>query len=393
MVLEPTSAEPVPTHEPAGIPSPDTGCRGVPPSRPAEPSTYGLSTGPLQSSTQDVHSWVMNLHDIAIDGLVTTAQARAIGLGPADLRALRASGEIRRLIRGWYAVRTPDAIRAPWEGEDSFASARALHRLTTIALLGSFEGRVCASHQSALVLHDIAMWRSDLAMVHVARTTDDHTRHRTGAVIHPACGLDPVRDTLDKAVPHHLTVPPAVAVVQVGLRPFRGGKAFPLESLVAADSALHQGLLTRDDLTAAVVLHEGHPGIRAVREFLVHADGRHESVGETRLGVALRLLGYETEPQQHRTVGSTTYRVDQRIKGTRVVVEFDGIVKYLPETPTEDDLSQARRALVAEKTRQDRLVEDGDEFVRVRWSQLDGLQELGRRIEGAIARSGGRLSA
>lgn len=335
----------------------------------------------------------MDLHDIAIDGLVSTAQARSIGLGPADLRALRSSGAIRRLIRGWYAVRAPDADLPPWQGEDHFASARALHRLTTIALLRSFDGRVCASHQSALVLHGVSLWRSDLSMVHVARVCDDHTRHRTGAVIHPACGLDPVPATTESSRTRHVTVPPAVAVVQVGLRPFKGGRAFPLESLVAADSALHLGLVTHDDLDAAVALHEGHPGIRAVRELLVHADERHESIGETRLALALRLLGYETEPQERRTIGSTTYRVDQRIKGTRVVIEFDGIVKYLPAAPTEDDLSRARQILVAEKVRQDQLAEDGDEFVRVRWAQLDGIHELGARIEAAIVRSGGRLSA
>lgn len=335
----------------------------------------------------------MELHDIASEGLVSTAQARSIGLGPAELRTMRTSGEIRRVIRGWYAVRTPGADLPPWQGADHFASARALHRLTTIALLRSFDGRVCASHQSALVLHGVSLWRCDLSMVHVARTSDDHTRHRTGAVIHPSCGLDPVPDAPEHSEASHLTVPPAVAVVQVGLRPFKGGRAFPIESLVAGDNALHHGLVTRDDLDAAVALHEGHPGIRAVRELLIHADGRHESIGETRLALALRLLGYETEPQARRTVGSSTYRVDLRIKGTRVVVEFDGMVKYLPVVPTQDDLARARQILEAEKVRQDQIIEGGDEFVRVRWAQLDGIHELGARIEAAIMRSGGRLSA
>ena len=264
---------------------------------------------------------------------------------------------------------------------------RALHRLTTLALLRSFEGRVCASHQSALVLHGIALWRSDLSTVHVARATDDHTRHRTGAIIHPSCGVDPVTTS------GHLTVPVAVAVVQVGLRPMLGRAAFPLESLIAADNALHSQAITRAELDEAVSRHAGHPGIRAVREQLVHADGRHESVGETRLGVVLRLLGYDSEPQVRRIVGTSTYRVDRRIRGTRVVVEFDGMSKYLPPEPSEDDFARARAALEAEKTRQDHLVDTGDDVVRVRWWQLDDLPALRARVDAAIARSGGRRSA
>ncbi|MEO7421795.1 MAG: hypothetical protein ABIU87_05300 [Ornithinibacter sp.] len=158
---------------------------------------------------------------------------------------------------------------------------------------------------------------------------------------------------------------------------------------------MHLGLLTRTDLDAAVALHEGHPGIRAVRELLVHVDGRHESIGETLLALALRLLGYETEPQEPRTVRSTTYQVDQRIKGTRVVIEFDEIVKELPAAPTEDDLSRARQILVAEKVRQDQLAMDGEEFFRVRWAQLDGIQGARRSDRGShrsVRRSAQRLT-
>ena len=83
---------------------------------------------------------------------------------------------------------SPDGDRAPWEGEDEWETARAAHRLLTIALLRSFDGRVVASHQSALVLHGVRLWKSDLATAHVCRSEDDHTRRRKAAVLHPACG-------------------------------------------------------------------------------------------------------------------------------------------------------------------------------------------------------------
>ena len=55
----------------------------------------------------------MELHDIATDGIVSTRQAATLGLGPPDLRALVSSGAIRRLVRGWYAVRAPHDDRPP----------------------------------------------------------------------------------------------------------------------------------------------------------------------------------------------------------------------------------------------------------------------------------------
>ncbi len=128
----------------------------------------------------------MQLFDLAQHGTASYADARSLGLDPSDLRRMSARGEVLRLVRGWYAVRPPTADSAPWEGADRFDTARRRHLLRTVALVRSFEGRVVASHQSALVLHGVDLWRADLDVVHLTRTTDDHSRHRRGAVIHPA---------------------------------------------------------------------------------------------------------------------------------------------------------------------------------------------------------------
>lgn len=294
----------------------------------------------------------MELHDLARHDVVSTRDATRLGLGPSDLRRMVKQGEIRRLIRGWYAVGAPDAQSAPWEGADEWETARAHHRLLSVALLRSFEGRVVASHQSALVLHGVRLWKSDLT-----------------------------------------TAPVATAVVQVGLRAPRDGlPPFPFESLVAADGALHDGLVTKEELEAAVKAHSGHPGIHGVRTLLAQADGRHESVGETRLAHTMRALRYRFTPQVWVSAGGRRWRADFVLDDDPVVVEFDGLAKYsggLPD-PTPEQL---RKTFAEEKWREDRLRGTGREMVRVVWAEADDAHLVQTRLDAAIARARRRLGA
>ena len=317
----------------------------------------------------------MELHQLATHHVVSAADARALGIDAYALRRLVKQGHLRRLIRGWYAVCTPGAARPPWEGADRFESERLRHRLLTVALLRSFEGRVVASHQSALVLHEVDLWQADLSTAHVSRLRGDHTRHRPRAVIHPQSPQAPVTTGDGLA-----TVPVAVAVVQAGLYPPDAAHTRrPIESLVAADSALHRELITADQLDRAVELHEGHPGIHRVRALLTHADARHESTGETRLGLVLRDLGFRHTPQVWVTVGGRRWRCDVELDDHPVIVEFDGMVKY--------SAAEGREALAAEKWREDQLRSTGRQVVRVVWSDLDDPSQIQRRIDQAVARA------
>lgn len=330
----------------------------------------------------------MELHELAQHGVVSTADATALGLAPSDLRRLVKSGTVRRLIRGWYAVWPPSAKQPPWEGADRFESARNHHRLLVAALLRSFQGRAIASHHSALLLHDIQLWKSDLEVAQLCRAEDDHTRHRPAAVLHPAVGLPPT-----EAAGGLLTVPVATAVIQVGLRPpTRGAAAFPLESLVAADNALHQGLVTMEALAAAVEAHAGTPGIPGVRALLIHAEGRHETVGETVMAHTMRALGYRFTPQVPVFAGGQWWRMDWELDDYPIAVEFDGLAKYGGGLahPTPEQL---RRALGKEKWREDRLRDTGREVVRFIWREADDARLVQARIDAAIARCLRRRSA
>lgn len=328
------------------------------------------------------HPRGMELHELARHGVVSTADATSLGIDPSGLRRMVRSGEAKRLIRGWYAVCPPGAERPPWEGRDQFETARLSHQLVTAALLRAFGGRAVASHQSALVLHGVPLWRSDLGTVHLCRSATHNSRHRAGAVIHPVLEVPPV------TAPGGLeTVPVAHAVVQVGMRaPAPGLAPLPLESLVAADAALHAELITEDDVKAAVEAHTGQSGIPGVRLLLKHADGRHESVGETRLAHTMRVLGYRFTPQVPVEAGGRCWRVDFALDDDPVIVEFDGITKYSGglENPTPEKL---RRAFAAEKWREDRLRDKGNEVTRFVWPEIDNLRLVERRLDQAVARS------
>lgn len=320
--------------------------------------------------------------DVARHGVVSTADARALGIGADHLRRLLREGRVLRLSRGWYAV-TPDGVTPPpWQHPDRFVAARNLHRLRAAALLRSFEGRATASHQSAILLHGGRLWRSNLDTVHLARTSDDHSRHRRGAVLHPQVDAVPVTgwDGLS-------TLPMPVAVVQVGLVPVSSREGpDPLESLIAADGALHDKQITRAELDAAVELHRRHPHIEGVRLLLAHADGRRESVGETRLGYDLRCLGYAVTPQVPVVVRGVTRRGDFGIDGTDAIVEFDGLSKYLGGFVSPDP-AVVRRALAEEKARQSDLEDAGNELARVGWADLDNLAVIKAKVDRAIARA------
>jgi hypothetical protein len=327
----------------------------------------------------------MELHDLAEHHLVSAAQAALIGVDPSGLHRLAKAGAIRRIIRGWYAVRQPGQQRAPWEGADAFDTARLRHRLLTTALLKSFEGRVVASHQSALVLHGIPLWKADLDTAHLCRTSSDHTRHRRAAVIHPALTDLPVR-TSDG----FQTVPLAQAVVQVGLYPAdRPEDRATMDSLIAADFALHHQLLTVEAIELALEKHAHHPGIPAVRALLNHADGRHESPGETRLAHSMRQIGYSFTPQA-LLPGGRSYRGDFLLDEDQVVVEFDGLGKYGLATTTAaaGTVDALRQNLAAEKRREEEVLRrSAHEFVRFTWHEAGDLALVRERIDAAVARA------
>lgn len=294
---------------------------------------------------------------IAQKDVFSAARATQLGLTRADLRRLLGDRRIVRLHRGWYATRLPR--------DDA-----DLHRLRVEALLAEYAGRALATDASALLRLGIATWRPDLHRVHLALTDPGLNRHRkTDLVAHPHRPTAPLLAPRSAAG----TVHPAVAIASVGL-------GDPRSFLVPADDALRRGMVTAVELAAAVDSlgrRHGAAGVRAVRDW---CEPRHESPGETLVAHLLRLAGHGLEPQfvvpgtGQWTPAGRGYRADFRLSGTRVLVEFDGRVKY------ED-----RQVLWEEKLREDRIRSLGWVVVRVTMADLRDPAAVRARVDAAVA--------
>lgn len=300
-------------------------------------------------------------------GVFSAAAAAALGIGSDRIQAAVRTGELVRLTRGWYTT----SARLRGGGDEH------RHRLRTVAVTRRFGAGVVATHHSALTVYHLPLLRPDLRVVHIGSPAVTKTVHGKGHVIH----VLPTRTLTEQATPP--AVSPAFGVVQAGL--LEGPRA----SLVAADQAVRRsrpdllggpvefGRCTHAQLEHAVAAYRRVPGIAAVARILALADPKAESVGESLLRQALHLLGVPVESQFPITVGDHTYRADFRVKGTMMLIEFDGLIKL--EDPLEN-----RRADERERT----LRRRGWIIVRFTWSELGALELIEGRLADAAAAHG-----
>ncbi len=299
-------------------------------------------------------------------GLVSTRDLQVAGMSRREVAWLCSNGRLHRVARGWYVL---GSVANALDRMPSAERRKARHALTARATVRIFDGRVVASHHSALVLHGLPTYCADLSTIHVSRVADDHSRARRGLNVHER--------VVGALVENDLVMEPAVAVVQTGM--CNG----PDAALVAADAALHRGLVSHDSLERAVGLLGG-PRIPAVERLILRADGRAESPGETRLRHALQVMGFPVTPQVAIDAPGFHAVVDLMIDGVKVVIEFDGFVKYGRPDAYRADATPAD-VVVAEKLREDRIRGLGYVVVRVVWSELDDLAALRSKMQHAFA--------
>lgn len=294
-------------------------------------------------------------------GVFTTSEAEAVGLSRETLGALRRSRAVRRLARGVYACG-----EAPETSE-------ARHLELCRALLVAYPDAVLAG-RSAVVAHGLPTWGVPLEHVLLHRPVDRQVA-RSGAVIR---AQDLTQVPLLSATGPTTSV--AAAVVQLALD--HGS----VQGVVSADAALRQQLVTESDLTAEVARRGGHRRVQRAASMLRWVDPLSESPGESRLRVALCAGGLELESQfvVHDERGRTLGRADFRVKDARVLIEFDGLVKYA---------DGGVDALVREKRREDDLRAHGWIVVRFTWADLEHPMRMIAAVHRAVAAARAGLTA
>ena len=264
-------------------------------------------------------------------------------MSPIALQQAVADRTVVRLKRGWY---TAQPLPHPADR----------HRLRVEAELLDHPGTI-PSHHSAAVALGYPVHRPDWSRVHLMRTVPGPAQSRPTVVIHQQVGKVSAID-------------PSLAVAQTSL-------GCPISGLMAADQALRTGAVTRDAIERWASALHNHTGRSHLSVVLRLANGHRESALESRTAITFDRWGWQLDPQFE--VPGTRYRADARLRGTRVLIECDGLGKY------DEPGSQVR-----EKVREDDIRALDWQVVRVTTDLLDERNTLLRRVKAALARDSRR---
>lgn len=300
-----------------------------------------------------------------VDPRIRTRSALTL-LGVTDAALLR-----RRTTDGWQTLRPGHFIEA---SVAKTLTAEERHRLQIASAAAAFGEGSVFSHSSAAVLHEIALWGVPLNRVHITQDRAHGGRSSRTSMAHAA---RLVSSEIACITGYSVTTPARTVCDLARHHGFETG-------VVAADDALHRGLLDTAALAAAASAAQGLRGAAVARAVAHFADGRSESVGESRSRVALAASGIEPVDLQRVIVdrsGRPIARADFYFEGN-VVGEFDGMSKYgrlLRPGQTAGD------AVAAEKLREDRIRSTNRIVVRWTWRDLSSPETLARRVGEAIA--------
>ncbi|WP_166678085.1 type IV toxin-antitoxin system AbiEi family antitoxin domain-containing protein [Kribbella kalugense] len=298
-------------------------------------------------------------------GVFSRAQALTCGYTPRGIRDRVRSGRWLRIRHGQYAEAVDLSRLAPWELE------LARYRRLVYAVMNAMRpGSVAVSHQSSLLLHGLPLWGVDLSEVHLSRL--DERRHSG-----PVADVRYHRGVLTS---DDLTTIGGLASTALPRTIVESACTTSFEAAVIfLDAALRDGV-DEDDLRRLLRLTEFWPGSATARAALGFADGRSESVGESRMRVLMHNQGLPVPELQvvYRDRDGIIARVDFDFSDYNTVVEFDGKLKYA---------GASSDVLVQEKIREDRLRAIGLEVVRTMWPDLDRPAHTAGGIRAAFARA------
>lgn len=292
-----------------------------------------------------------------------SGQLREAGFDERSIKSLVERGEILRLRQGCY-IR-----RSFWDRQTNRRQETLRIVLHHFGTLNSSSPGFIYSHVSAARLHGLYLWQAD-TLIHL---TQPHKPSSVGA---------------GKDCRIHVRPLPAEDIVRVnGLRVTSLERTVIdccltmhyRQALVLTDHALHLGA-SAAKLHAAADKLGSHRGIRTLRKVLKYADRRSESPGETLARDLMReLLIVTPVPQLWIPTRMGAFRADFGWPEQRLILEFDGRTKYFDYAPTE-------QVLLAERQRENALIEDGWRVIRMQWKDLFNEASFKARILAALAR-------
>ncbi|KAA1399688.1 type IV toxin-antitoxin system AbiEi family antitoxin domain-containing protein [Aeromicrobium ginsengisoli] len=298
-------------------------------------------------------------------GYLTRAQIIDAGYRDRDIKVALRVGLLVRLRHGIYAY-TDDVA-----GLDELA----LHRLLSYAVVDRLGEGFVLSHQSACAAHGIDLYGLPDRLVHVTRLDGRAGRREAGVVHH--VGHVPPEDVV--VVDGRTVMVPERAVFELATigRTETG--------VVAASSALHLGLVNAEGLAEMAERLERWQGARHAALAFRLADGRCESVGESRSLFMVWRGGLPRPEQQVSIQGpfGVVARVDFDWDAWRHTGEFDGLFKYGRLNPYGSDPG---RVLEDEKAREDAVRGTGRGMSRWIWPDLP-LRQTVERLRADLDRS------
>jgi predicted transcriptional regulator of viral defense system len=276
--------------------------------------------------------------------LIATAQLRARGWTPQQIKTSAGRGALVRIARGIYMRGDlARALAAKPDGEHVLRAAAAAVRAGPDAVV---------SHRSAAVIHGI-----DLLGRHVDVTiTGPVTLGRKGSV-----GVHSYTTPLPA---EHVTRIYGLPVTTVARTVIDLARTLGfVDGVVAADSAIRRRLTTKSELQAVLTAGPRRRGAAVAARVVAFATGLAESALESIARVAFAEQGLAAPRLQvwiPDANGDVIGRVDFYWEKYKTVAEVDGALKY------QDDPNRARAQLRRDK----RLREAGFEVVHFTWAEI-----------------------
>lgn len=299
------------------------------------------------------------------DHLMSTADLLEAGYDDRAIARLIKRGALYRIRQGAYTYTDH------WNSLD----ADGRHKLHCRAVLRRARRPTLLAGPTAARVLGAPTW--DLGdRIHVSRL--DRKADRRSADRHPHCGELRAEDT---TIRHGLPI-------TSGTRTALDVIAMTDEehALVVIDGLLHSGETTLPLLERRANGMRFVPGSLTEHVVFLHADGRHESAGETRTATMLRAAGFPRPVPQYAIrdrSGRVIHWVDFAWPELKVWVEFDGKEKYLKHRRPGESVVDC---VLREKRREELICGlTGWRCVRLTWADLYHPELVIARISAAMS--------